>query len=288
MYNQSPLVPQGATPPRVKSGLYFKVLMILGVHVVLIGGMLLQGCRDTTAKDQVNKDNTATTTADTTATPANPANPGPADVSVPPTINPGISNVVAGTTAAAPAGQQPPAMGTAAAAPGTTPSVTPAPAPTEAKEYVIVKGDRLGAIAKKNGIALKALMDANPGIDAKKLKIGQKIQVPAATAAVAVAGATGAPGAADAVGADVYTVKSGDMLLRIAKAHNTTVKKIMALNDLKSTSIRAGQKLKLPAAKASTPEPVTTPAPATGASASAVTPPVMRVSSAVNPTVAAN
>ena len=70
----------------------------------------------------------------------------------------------------------------------------------------------------------------------------------------------GAGGESTAAEGEVYTVKSGDMLLRIAKAHGTTVKKIMALNDLKTTSIRAGQKLKLPAARAASSEPASTPA----------------------------
>ena len=47
MNTNSPLIPQGTTPARGKSSLYFKVLMILTVHVVLIGGMLLQGCKVT-------------------------------------------------------------------------------------------------------------------------------------------------------------------------------------------------------------------------------------------------
>src|ERR1700722_17992959 len=46
MNTPSPFVPQGTQPPRGKSSLYFKVLMIVTVHVVLIGGMLLQGCKD--------------------------------------------------------------------------------------------------------------------------------------------------------------------------------------------------------------------------------------------------
>ena len=44
-------------------------------------------------------------------------------------------------------------------------------------------GDTLGAIAKKNGVSIKAIEDANPGIDAKKLQIGHKLQIPAGSAA---------------------------------------------------------------------------------------------------------
>ena len=96
-------------------------------------------------------------------------------------------------------------------------------------------------------------MEANPGVNPKKLQIGQKIQVPGGTGATAstTGPGTAAPdmsaGAGDA--GTVYTVKSGDTLSKIAKLNHTTVKKIMALNDLKTTSIKVGLKLKLPMAK---------------------------------------
>ena len=65
MNTNSPLIPQGTTPARGKSSLYFKVLMILTVHVVLIGGMLLQGCKDT-GKEQA-KESAATNPTDLAA-----------------------------------------------------------------------------------------------------------------------------------------------------------------------------------------------------------------------------
>lgn len=43
-------------------------------------------------------------------------------------------------------------------------------------EYIVQKGDSLYAIAKKNGLSLKALQDLNPGVSAS-LKIGQKLKV---------------------------------------------------------------------------------------------------------------
>jgi LysM repeat protein len=118
-----------------------------------------------------------------------------------------------------------------------TPSVTEAPA----AEYVVVKGDTLAKIAKKNGVTLKALQAANPGVEPTKLKVGQKLSVPAsATAAPAVSiGASGGEG--------TYTVKSGDTLMKIAKAHGTTVKAIESENNLTTTKITVGRKLKIPA-----------------------------------------
>jgi len=268
MNTPSPLVPQGATPPRGKSSLFFKVLMILTVHVVVISGMLLQGCKDTSTKDLTSKDSTASATTDTTSpvnsTTANTtAATTPVAADVPTTLNPNITNVYAGTTTSA------------APVPVTAPPVATVVPPAkaadlapqgEAKEYVIVKGDTLAVIAKKNGLSLAALKEANPNASPKKLQIGQKLQIPASTATVA---ATSTPGAtpsatADATAGDgsVYVVKSGDTLSKIAKSHGTSFKKIMAMNDLKTTSIRAGQKLKLPATKGATSDASSTPAPA--------------------------
>lgn len=45
-------------------------------------------------------------------------------------------------------------------------------------DYTIKAGDGLAKIAKANGVSLDALEAANPGIDSKKLKIGQKINLP--------------------------------------------------------------------------------------------------------------
>jgi LysM repeat protein len=294
------LIPQGVTPARGKSSFFFKVLMILTVHVVVIGGMLLQGCKDT-------KDSSATPSSDTTT--ANSAD------TMPPATTPNaVSNATPAVTTPTPALGQPMAQPPVqpgqptlqpAPAPGTIGGVQPAPAPVPpqvlttptpvtapttdmgAKEYVIASGDTLGAIAKKNGVSLKALLEANAGVNPKKLQVGQKIQIPAGSAgAVAGAGTPGATSADVASGdATVYTVKSGDTLGKIAKANHTTYKKIMAANDLKTTSIKIGQKLKIPAAKSASTEtaapvpmptvpaqpvlpPPTTPAPTTGTTAS--------------------
>lgn len=46
-------------------------------------------------------------------------------------------------------------------------------------KYKVKKGDYPAKIAKELGVSTKALMDANPGLDPKKLQIGQEINVPA-------------------------------------------------------------------------------------------------------------
>ena len=81
MNTPSPLIPQGTIPAKGKVIFFFKVVMILAVHVVLIGGMLLQGCKDT------NKDNASNPPADTTVSSADTSN-------LPPVTNGGMSNAV--------------------------------------------------------------------------------------------------------------------------------------------------------------------------------------------------
>ena len=287
MNTPSPLIPQGATPPRPKNSLYIKILMILSVHVVVIGGMLVQGCNNTSTKDQAKLDGATPPPGDMTAVSAPPVNTTPATppMETAPVTNPSLgATTTTAPLSAAPGPMTPPSTGSMVSTPKSTDLVPPG-AQGEPKEYVIVKGDTLAAIAHKNGLSLKALAEANPNVNAKKLQIGQKVQIPAATVALSTTAKEAAPGAAaEAAPADgsVYVVKSGDILLKIAKAHGTTVKKIMAMNELKSTSIRTGQKLKLPAARTAAAEPA-----ATTAASAALTPAAPPIKVAGSP-VAAN
>ncbi len=136
------------------------------------------------------------------------------------------------------------------------PSVAPvapvAPVAT-GNEHVVAKGDSFYTIGKKYGVSTKAIGDANPGVDSKKLKIGQKLNIPAAAAGVTGAVApVGAPAVEAAAGEKTYTVKSGDTLTRIAKSQGASLKAIKSANNLTTDRIKVGQKLKIPV-KASAP-----------------------------------
>ena len=63
-------------------------------------------------------------------------------------------------------------------------------------------------------------------------------------------GAAALPGTAPSE--QVYTVKSGDSLTRIAGQFGLKVKALRAANSLKTDKIRVGQKLKIPAKSATT------------------------------------
>ena len=126
-------------------------------------------------------------------------------------------------------------------------------------EYTIAKGDSFSTIAKKFGVSVRALTEANPNVVPTKLQINHKIQVPAASAAPSVsmdAGATASAAPATSTSSTKsYTVKSGDSLSKIATQQGTSVKALRSANNLKTDRIKVGQKLKIPVKAAATPAP---------------------------------
>jgi LysM repeat protein len=150
-------------------------------------------------------------------------------------------------------------------------------------EYTVVKGDTLAKIAKNNHVSLKALETANPTVQPTKLKVGQKLTLPAGGAAAPAT--TGATAGSDTtgvstVGDTAYVVKPGDTLTKIAKAHSTTVKAIESENNLSTTKIKVGQKLKIPTKAGASTIPVT---PLPPMSSAPVTPPVTSPAPAATP-----
>ncbi len=83
----------------------------------------------------------------------------------------------------APAVQRMPLAASVAPAPPSTPP-SPAPAPKSAKDpatrsHVVKSGDTPATIARQHSVKLEALLAANPGLDPKRLKIGQTLNIPA-------------------------------------------------------------------------------------------------------------
>ncbi|MBM3847644.1 MAG: LysM peptidoglycan-binding domain-containing protein, partial [Verrucomicrobia bacterium] len=142
------------------------------------------------------------------------------------------------------------------------PPISPAPiepAPsTPSTEHTVMRGETGAVIAKKYGMGWKAIEAANPGVDSRKLKIGQKLMIPAKSIAPNPM-STGDAGTG-AAATETYTVKSGDTLGRIAKSQGVTIKAIKSANNLKLDAIKVGQKLKIPSQPA--PAAVAPPAPA--------------------------
>jgi LysM repeat protein len=115
-----------------------------------------------------------------------------------------------------------------------------------ASEYVVVKNDNYTTIAKRNNVTVPALRAANPGIIETRLQVGQKLKIPAPTAAT-TPGTSMMANAASSMDSSIYVVKSGDNLIKIAGKYNTTPQALRSLNALKTDRIKVGDKLKLPA-----------------------------------------
>jgi len=229
MNSPNPFVPQGSLleqQSKRRSRVKFAVFCVLAVNVVGLMGLLMQGCKreQTEAENQPPIDTNETAMMNT---------------NLPPSVE--ASNL-----------------------PVQPPVVAPVVPEAAATEYVVVKGDSLWKIAKKNGVTTKAIEAANPGIDPAKLKVGQKLSIPGASSAAEPATGMAAPSSTGG-GQEIYIVKSGDTLSKIAKHYGTTIKAIESENGLSTTRIKVGEKLKIPAKAeaAPAPAPVTAP-PATG------------------------
>ncbi|HEV2328022.1 MAG TPA: LysM peptidoglycan-binding domain-containing protein [Verrucomicrobiae bacterium] len=267
MNNPNPFVPQGSLleqQSKRRSAFKWGVLFVLTIGVVGLSAMLFQGCKREEENPAESENPPAMQTNDNTEATSNPA----------PTEG---SNAT--TEAAPPVGAQPPAPGASATPPPPAPMVpAPAvPAPTEST-YVVVKGDYMAKIAKENGVTLKALEDANPDVKPTRLHVGEKLVIPAGASTTGANAASETANGVAANGDEIYVVKAGDSLIRIAHHYGVTVKAIEAENNLSTTKIKVGQKLQIPAKPAAEPAtqnapPATTTAPESAPAATPSNPP---------------
>jgi len=220
MKTPNPLFPSGqpgATPG--KSNMRVAIIVIAALHAVLFCGVLLNACKPKEEKK-----------VEVLPPPTLP--PPTNDVVLPPSTLPPLTNLTGGIVT-----NLPPVF-----PPGLTNEVPVVPTPSAGREHVVTKGDNFSTLAKKYSVDVSAIAKANPGVDSSRLKIGQKLAIPAAAAVNPKA-----PKGNETAGAVGYVVKSGDTLGRIAREHKTTVKALRDLNRLKTDAIKVGQKLKLPA-----------------------------------------
>ncbi len=142
---------------------------------------------------------------------------------------------------------------------GTTVSAPPpvtSAAPTQAPpgiQYVVVPGDNYYRVARKFGISLTALFQANPTATPNLLRVGQVLFIPGVTGGGSTTPVTTAPGGTTTVvptptsappaNAFAYVVQRGDNLYRLSIRFNTTIARIMELNHLTGYIIYIGQTL---------------------------------------------
>jgi LysM repeat protein len=220
-------MPQGSILEQKNKGrakVKIAVFFVLAVHGIGLLALLMQGChKEEPSTAQQTADQSTNSAAATQS--FQPSQPVVVETSTPP------------------------------AASNTTPAVAvpETPAAPAATEYVVKSGDSFSRIASNFHVTSKAIADANPGVDPVKLQIGQKLHIPAPTPAATPGSTTAAAPSTNAAGESSYTVKSGDTLIKIASQYGTTVKSIRASNNLKTDSIKVGQKLVIPTRTAALP-----------------------------------
>lgn len=264
MSTPNPLIPQGtfqAQAAKGASNVRLAVATIVAIHIVFFGGLLLQGCKrdpETATNTIAPETNTAVATnlslapLDTSSL-YYPTGGLPTETG---TLGSETSQVATATPydnsalLAQPANQagNPEAMWQTSnlSTPGTQGTLTEGfESAAPMKEYTIVRGDTLGAIAKRNNTTVSALRKANPNVEPTRIRPGQKLQIPIVESTPSTGlNNTSAVGTG---GGKTYTVKSGDNLTRIARQHGVTVSQLRAENNLTTSRINVGQKLKIPA-----------------------------------------
>lgn len=98
--------------------------------------------------------------------------------------------------------------------------------------YIVKSGDTLWGISNQYGVSVTELARIN-NVTANTLRVGQVLIIPSLSGD-------------NPSNMFMYTVKSGDSLYSIARKYNTTVKDIIDINNLTSTNLYIGQKLRIP------------------------------------------
>ena len=229
MNTPNPLVPQGSKleqKSNARSRVKLAVFFVLSIHVVGLMVLLVQGCRPEEQQPEPQP-----VVPDFELPPFEPITPVVVETNneqlLPPITNPPTTN-----NEWADAAQILPPKTNAPVIP-TTPVM---------QEYIIQKGDTYYSIGKAFGVTMKAIQNANPGVDPTKLQVGKTIVIPPPAPVE-----TTPEVVPTASGEVVYTVVSGDTLSSIAKKYKTTWQAIRDLNSLPTTNIKVGQKLRIPA-----------------------------------------
>ena len=116
--------------------------------------------------------------------------------------------------------------------------------------HFVEKGETLYSISRKYQITVSELRAANGLSESDVLKFGQKLNIPSPdieNAAALNSSSTGSSYSTENL--EVYVAKKGDTYYGIARERGIKVAELFALNNLGSdASLKAGQKLKVPAA----------------------------------------
>ena len=107
--------------------------------------------------------------------------------------------------------------------------------PAGSQSYRVQRGDSFYLIARKFGVSVRALMNANPTIAAGRLLVGDILCVP-----------TG-EGRSCPIGSSAYTVQPGQNVVDVMLASNVSLRALREYNeDIRLTALRPGDVLCVP------------------------------------------
>ena len=107
--------------------------------------------------------------------------------------------------------------------------------PAGSQSYRVQRGDSFYLIARKYGVSVRALMNANPSIAAGRLLVGDILCVP-----------TG-EGRSCPIGSSAYTVQPGQSVVDVMLASNVSLRALREYNeDIRLTALRPGDVLCVP------------------------------------------
>ena len=111
----------------------------------------------------------------------------------------------------------------------------PSSCPAGSQSYRVQRGDSFYLIARKFGVSVRALMNANPTIAAGRLLVGDILCVP-----------TG-EGRSCPIGSSAYTVQPGQSVVDVMLASNVSLRALREYNeDIRLTALRPGDVLCVP------------------------------------------
>ena len=121
--------------------------------------------------------------------------------------------------------------------------------------YKVKSGDYLGKIASKHRCSVAQIKKWN-NLRSNDIRVGQRLIIyrggvssSSSSSSSSSANQSSSSSSSASVATTTYIVKSGDVLGKIAERHGCTVAQIKAWNNLSSTNIYVGQKLKVAAPK---------------------------------------
>ena len=129
-----------------------------------------------------------------------------------------------------------------------TPQPTDTAVPTTPLPTIAIQpGDTLYNLARQFGIPIELLLQANPGLDPRQLKIGQEINIPPPDATLAPTPTETLTPTPTPEGPMAYVIGPGDSLASVARRYGVGVDEIMAANpDIDPRRMAIGQEILIP------------------------------------------